>query len=348
MPRLPKLPRSSRPWTRLAPPGASREALAVAIGGVAVLAAAAGVNALIQRRTNAKHPPKGRFVEVDGVRVHYLEKGAGSPIVLVHGNGVSAEDFVISGLFDRLAEHHRVIAFDRPGFGHTPRPRRRIWTARAQADLLLGAIEALGLTRPLVVGHSWGAQAALTMALEEPDAIGGLVLMSGYYRPSFRADVPMMSGPALPLLGDVIRYTVSPALGWLSAPLIFKQLFAPARVTGRFRSDFPLSMALRPSQIRASAGDTALMIPGAMGVARAAGALTLPVLILAGRATGSSVRRFQSEGLARKIPGSTLLIVAGAGHMVHHSAPAEVAEAILRFAERAGPAARPRLQAGRG
>ena len=84
------------------------------------------------------HRPPGRFVEVDGVRVHYIARGKGRPVVLVHGNGTMAEDFVISGLVDQLATRYRVIAIDRPGFGHTDRPRWRIWTASAQAHLASG------------------------------------------------------------------------------------------------------------------------------------------------------------------------------------------------------------------
>src|SRR3954469_21950783 len=76
--------------------------------------------------------PLGRFVEVDGVRVHYIVRGKGRPVVLVHGNGTMAEDFVICGLLDQLAKHYRVIALDRPasatridhGFG-SGRPLRR-------------------------------------------------------------------------------------------------------------------------------------------------------------------------------------------------------------------------------
>src|SRR5688572_27205171 len=79
--------------------------------------------------------PPGRFVVVDGVRVHYIARGKGRPVVLIHGNGTMAEDFVICGLVDQLAKRYRVIAIDRPGFGHTDRPRYRVWTASAQAHL---------------------------------------------------------------------------------------------------------------------------------------------------------------------------------------------------------------------
>jgi hypothetical protein len=69
------------------------------------------------RRAERDHPPIGRFVEVDGVRLHHVERGEGSPVVLLHGNAVLLQDFIASGLVRRLAERHRVIVFDRPGYG---------------------------------------------------------------------------------------------------------------------------------------------------------------------------------------------------------------------------------------
>ncbi len=82
------------------------------------------------------HKPPGRFIEVDGVRVHAIVRGKGRPVVLIHGNGTMAEDFVICGLVEQLAKHYRVVAIDRPGFGHTERPRHWVWTAAAQARLI--------------------------------------------------------------------------------------------------------------------------------------------------------------------------------------------------------------------
>src|SRR5689334_5069840 len=80
------------------------------------------------RRAQPKRRPLGRFVQIQGVRVHYIARGKGRPIILLHGNGAMAEEFVISGLVDQLARQYRVIAIDRPGFGYTERPRSQVWT----------------------------------------------------------------------------------------------------------------------------------------------------------------------------------------------------------------------------
>ena len=63
----------------------------------------------VAKRSERRHPPRGKFLTVDGVRLHYLERGEGRTIVLIHGNGVTAHDYELSGLIARLSQQHRVI-----------------------------------------------------------------------------------------------------------------------------------------------------------------------------------------------------------------------------------------------
>lgn len=235
--------------------------------GVALLVAGALLAAFVVRR-KIKHaeqanPPIGQFIEIDGIRLHYVERGQGQPLVLLHGNGSMLQDFQLSGLIDRAAENYRVIALDRPGFGYSDRPRSKIWTPIAQAKLLHRALEHLGVEQPIIVGHSWGTLVVLALALEFPAYVRSLALLSGYCYPSVRLDVPMASPPAIPILGDLLRYTISLLLGRMMWPAVVKRLFGPAAVPPRF-AQFPVWMVLRPSQIRASAAESAMMIPFAM------------------------------------------------------------------------------------
>src|SRR3954447_11133635 len=234
---------------------------------LSVLVAALGATALFTitqaRAAERRTPPIGRFLEVDGVRLHYLEQGQGDPVVLIHGSGALIQDFTVSGLVDGLSGHHRVIVFDRPGFGYSTRPRSRVWTPMAQAEVLRKALDQLGVKQAVVLGHSWGTLVAISLALQAPALVRGLVLLSGYYFPTTRLDVPLLLPPAIPVIGDVMRYTVSPLLGRLLLPPLIRKLFAPAPVTERFERLFPMAMTLRPSHLRASAEDTALMIPAA-------------------------------------------------------------------------------------
>jgi pimeloyl-ACP methyl ester carboxylesterase len=166
---------------------------------IGALAASAVINRQLSRRAERENPPLGRFLDVDGVRLHYLERGTGSPLVLLHGNGGMIQDFLSSGLVDEAGGSHRVIVFDRPGYGYSARPRGQVWTPDAQADLLASALRQLGVERATVLGHSWAGQVAVAMADRHPDVVSGLVLEGGYFYPSVRLDVVPMSLPAIPL-----------------------------------------------------------------------------------------------------------------------------------------------------
>lgn len=313
----------------------TRPAATAALAGAAVLAVLAVGNHLAARRTERRHPPEGRFIEINGVRLHYSDRGQGSPVVLIHGNAVTGDDWNTSGVADLLLRAgYRVVIFDRPGFGYSERPRGRLWTATRQAELLREALRQLGVERPVVVGHSWGTIVALALAERHQAELAGLVLVSGYYFWTLRPDVLPVTLGALPVVGDVLRYTVSPLLGWLQMPLLKWAMFSPARVPARFQAEYSPAMALRPSQIRATSVDGALMIPGALALRGDYKDLTLPVVIIAGEGDKVVYKR-RSERLAASIWGSVLQIVPGAGHMVHHLAPRQVARAVEDVTEAA-------------
>jgi pimeloyl-ACP methyl ester carboxylesterase len=146
----------------------------------------------------AAHPPAGRFVEVDGGRVHVLELGqrggkAGRaetgaadlywPIVLVHGASGNLGDLRLS-LGDRLARTRRVILVDRPGHGWSDRPGgAQDATPARQAALIAQALERIGVERFVLLGHSLGGAVATAFALAYPDRLAGLVLLAPVTHP---------------------------------------------------------------------------------------------------------------------------------------------------------------------
>jgi len=304
------------------------------LAGICLSASFLYVRAKTQQ-VEREHPPRGKFVEADGVRLHYIERGQGPVLVLLHGNGVFSSDFDESGLITRAAERYRVIAFDRPGYGYSARPRTTVWTPENQARLLHRALQEIHVDSAIVVGHSWGTLVALSMALQVPDFVRGLVLLSGYYYPSLRLDVPVLSPPAVPLIGDLMRYTISPLLGRLMWPGLARNLFAPLAVSERFRR-LPVWMMLRPKQLRASAAESALMVPAAMSLAKRYAQLKLPAVIIAG--TQDKVADFghNSERLHRELEHSTLRLQPGVGHMLHYAHPDQIIAAIDAIAARAG------------
>jgi pimeloyl-ACP methyl ester carboxylesterase len=298
---------------------------------VAILTVMAVLNHVVARQAERKHPPAGSFIEVDGIRLHYSDRGAGPPILLVHGNAVTGDDYNTSGVAQRLLAAHRVLIFDRPGFGYSERPRWRPWAAMAQAELLHKAVAKVGVERPVVVGHSWGTLVALAYAVRFRADTAGLVLLSGYYFPNFRLDALLVAVGAIPLLGDVLRYTISPLFGWLTMPLTKRMMFAPSPMTTRFKAEYSSAMALRPSQIRATVVDGALMVPSAAALRSHYQELAMPVVVMAG-AGDLVVSHRHAERLHAIIRSSTLQIVPGAGHMIHHVATPQVVQAISQVA----------------
>ena len=103
-------------------------------------------------------------------------------------------------------------------------------------------------------GHSWGTLVAIALALNHRERVRSVVLLSGFYFPRFRFDVLVLSPPAIPVIGDVLRYTISPVLGLILMPLLLRAVFGPSPVPARFAREFPISLMLRPSQIPGQRG----------------------------------------------------------------------------------------------
>ncbi len=302
------------------------------LGAGAALAAMALFVQYRTRKTEQENPASGKSIEVDGIHLNYIERGQGQPVVLFHGNGTMAKELDVSGLLDLASKKYRVIAFDRPGYGYSERPHSTIWDPIAQARLLYRALQQLGIEQPVVVGHSWGTMVAIALALEQPKYVSSLLLLSGYYYPTPRLDVTLFSPPALPLIGDLMRYTISPLLGRVAWPVMVRKLFAPAKTTARFKNEYPVWMGLRPSQIRASSEEVALMIPAAAKLSKRYQELKMPVVIMAGASDLHVIPKLHSQRLHKELPQSELILVPEVGHMIQHSVPQQVFEAIDKAA----------------
>jgi pimeloyl-ACP methyl ester carboxylesterase len=276
-----------------------------------------------------KHPPIGKFIECEGVRLHYLERGdpTAPSVVLFHGNGSLIQDLILSGLVDRLAAHNRVLCFDRPGFGYSQRPRARIWTATSQGALFVKALNQLGVRDPVVLGHSWGTLVALAIGLQDTYPVRGLVLASGYYFPTRRWDFWMMSGPAVPVLGDLMRYTIAPVISWAILPVALRKLFAPRSVPGNFKDRFPASLALRPKQLRAAAEESAFLISEAARLRSHYPSIRCPIHIFHGK-EDRLIESEQARRLHQVLSRSDLHLVNDAGHMVTYADTRTIAQAV--------------------
>lgn len=305
----------------------------VLIGISLALSAMVAVVKYKTKQVEKENPPQGKFIEVDGIRLHYVEEGTGEPLVLIHGNGTMAQDYQISTVFERAAKTYRVIAFDRPGYGYSDRPKRTTWDATAQAQLLHKALIQLGVDRPIVVGHSWGTLVALSLALEQPEYVRSLLLLSGYYYPMPRLDVVASAPMAIPVIGHLLRHTVSPVFGRIVWPLAVQKLFRPSKQPARFKAEFPVWMSMRPSQLRASAGDGVMMIPEAIRLQDRYKELCMPITIMAGSGDLLAISKLHSERLHEEIPHSKLVLIPKVGHMIHQVVPDQVMNAIDKTAD---------------
>jgi len=314
--------------------GSSGRTLRAVVGlATAGLAGSALANYGLARRAASAAPPRGRFVTSAACRLHVYERGQGPSVVLLHGLGTALDDFVSSGLFAALAQQFRVSAVDRPGYGHSDRPRDRVWTAEEQARVIRNALVQRGTSERIVlVGHSWGSLVALAWALQHPGEVAGLVLLAPYLYPTPRTDIMMMSPPVIPVLGDILRYSVMPWVNRMTVPAMYKRMFAPHAVPGRFYEDVPVEMAVRPLTIRAIAEDAALMMPTADGLQHRYDELRMPVSLLAGANDAVTDPHRHSERFGEEIGNATARLLPGVGHMVHFAAREQVMREVASIA----------------
>lgn len=122
---------------------------------------------------------RGEFVDIGGTRLYYYAagtRGAGEPIVLVHGFPTSGH--LWAGVVPHLPEGHRVIVLDLLGYGRSDRPGDRPVGVRAHADRVVQLLDALGINYACVVGHDVGGAVALSMAVRHPQRTSRLGLVS--------------------------------------------------------------------------------------------------------------------------------------------------------------------------
>ena len=294
-------------------------------------------------------PPIGQFVTVQGgAKVHYIQAGTGPDVVLIHGAGGNLRDFKFD-LFDKLTDHYRVTAFDRPGLGYTDRfpgiDTGALATAGEsplqQATMLREAASQLGITQPVVVGHSMGGIVAYQWALMGLDSASDVNA----------AAMVSFAGVAMPWPGDLgPYYTINASAfgGAVTIPLIsafvptskvedvIEGTFAPQPAPTGYADYIGAALALRPETFRANVRQVNSLRPYAVEMAKLYPDLTLPIEILHGTADTTVPIDIHSEKVAALVKSAHLTRLDGVGHMPHHVDPAAAIDAIDRAAARAG------------
>ncbi|KUF11737.1 alpha/beta fold hydrolase [Pseudoponticoccus marisrubri] len=315
--------------------------------GLAVAAPASGGVALDLRASRAERaaedrwPAKGQFVEIAGTRVHYVQAGDGPDVVLLHGAGGNLRDFTY-GLTDALTQHYRVTAFDRPGLGYTGRASEayggafnpRAESPQVQAALLAGAAQAIGLKRPVVVGHSFGGAVAMAWALEHEAAAvvslaGAIMPWPGGLDAQYRLIGSRLGGALVP-----------PAVTALTDPMSTAEtvgrIFAPQAVPEGYLAHVGPGLTLRRATLRANGRQVNVLRPALEQMSTRYDTLDLPVELLHGTADTIVGLDIHSRGAAALLPDAALTVLEDVGHMPHHARPGAALEAIHRAARRAG------------
>lgn len=125
-------------------------------------------------KASVPHSQFSKFADLDGLRIHYLDKGEGTPVVLIHG--YTSSTYTWKDQFDELSKKYRVIAVDLKGFGFSDKPDGD-YSRRAQGEVVASLLDRLQIPRAWLVGNSMGGETALNVAVAHPDKVLGLVLI---------------------------------------------------------------------------------------------------------------------------------------------------------------------------
>lgn len=285
------------------------------------------------------HPAGALVVLGGGARIHYTERRpSGTPratIVLLHGASGNQADVMLP-LGDRLAAlGFRVIAPDRPGHGWSDRLDGAADASPAlQAQILLRAVEAIGVSHAIVVGHSWSGALAADFALDHAEFTDGLVLISPVLYP-WPGGIAWYYDPVtMPWLGPVFTHVLTMPLGLLSLKAGVAEVFAPQSPPPDFAERTGLYLVLRPSEFTANAQD----VHGLHAFATAQGPrmtqIAVPTAIVAGDEDRVVSSQIHAVRAAKEIPGASLRLLHGVGHSPHWADPDSVVAAIVDVADR--------------
>lgn len=320
-------------------------ALALLLSGLALLAELRG------REAEARYPPIGAFAEIDGVRLHYVDLRpdgwrAGDPVlVFVHGASANLRDphMALAGpLSEWPAEKGRaarLVFVDRPGHGHSQRGGADMYRPAAQAALIAGLADRLGIDRAVAVGHSWGGAVAAQLGLARPDLFAGLVFLAPATHPWPGGVNWYYDAAALPVAGTVFSATLAPFGAALVAPSAINGIFRPAGVPEGYAERLGLPLLFRPRSFRANAQDVAFLKGEVEAASLRYGEITQPAAVITGETDGVVYPHIHSHGLVRDLPNAWLVTLEGAGHMPHHTRTGAVLAEIAKVVAMAFPQA---------
>jgi len=264
-------------------------------------------------------------ITVDDVKLHYVESGSGPAVVLIHGNPGYAGDFE-SGAIDALSDRHRVIAIDRPGHGESDRAANAD-TVEEQAELLHHELSALKITRPILVGHSWGGSLVLAYALAYPDDISGMVLIAPAAFPDKSDPFFLQLAGKVPVIGELgalMGRTI------LSRGMVKKQLaqaFYPQPVPNWYYKLVWRAWMGR-KQLKAYFADEAQLNDSLSKMKDRYAYIQTPTVIITGDSDQIVDAKRNAHQLHQVMKRSRIIELANTGHEIPQTHPESIAQAV--------------------
>lgn len=281
--------------------------------------------------THAEKRTIDRYVLTNGVRLHYVRSGNGQPVVLLHGNDGTLQDFTMS-IFGLVASKYDALAIDRPGHGLSKIIGRIIATPEMQARTLHHALHKLGIEKPILVAHSWSGSLALSYALQFPRDLSGIVLLGGLAYDTERPS-RLLYAAKIPILGTVVAH-IFKVFGKRGIRQELEDAFEPDPAPHAYVSQF-LSSLFRVSQLKAAAMDEVTGSETLRHISSQYSNIKVPVVIVTGDQDKLVHPKDQSYRLHQAIPHSKLIVVRNAGHELQFTRPQAVMQAIDIAAQQA-------------
>lgn len=309
--------------------------IAAIVFPLALLLVLAGITRLNAWLIGRRNPPAGGFADVDGVRLHYVHMPAPEgatlpPVVFIHGASANLND-QMAPLRPLLEGKAEMLFVDRPGHGWSGRSKGHD-TQAAQAALIAGLMDRLGISSALIVGHSFGGSTAAAFALACPEKTRGLLFLSAATHPwpggrtSWYYRLTMV-----PVLGWLFSETLASLAGSLRIGRATTCVFAPNAVPEGYLACARIALVLRPRAFRANAADVEGLYRFALANAPRYPGIAAPTVVISGDADTVVYEEIHSLGLARDIPDAELVWVKNLGHKPDWIAPDLVVAAIEKL-----------------
>lgn len=276
--------------------------------------------------------PEGRTVDLGAERsLHVVQAGKGPDLVLLHGALATHVDW-IGGPIEALARRFRVTAIDRPGHGLSRRPRFS-GTPRDQAAQIADGLDALGVRRSIVLGHSMGGLVSLALAERFPERVAALVLLAPIAFPEARLlEHSLLAPRATPVVGPFFSAVGEATIDRPVLKVVQRLMWAPQPVPPGWEERYPYEHVLTTDAMVKEGEETTAILPFAPAGIIDLAAVTAPVRIVTGTADRIVDPNRHARPLAAALRDSRLTEIEGIGHMVHQAAPDSVLEAVREAA----------------